>query len=172
MKKFAIAAVALLILTPAAWAGAYVGASVGQTDVSVSGIDDDDTSWKLVGGYTFMKFLGIEGSYRNFGGISATAGTLVVETDASSIDVFGVGTYKLGKVDVFGKLGYSRIELDATFDDTSNPGPITVSDSETELAYGAGVMFGIGKANIRIEYEIFDTTEDLNMVSAGAVFKF
>jgi len=45
MKKFVIAAACLLLLTPAAWAGAYVGASLGQSDASSAGYGDDETSW-------------------------------------------------------------------------------------------------------------------------------
>lgn len=175
MKKFVFAAAALLILSPAAFAGAYVGASIGQTDASVTSglvsVDGDDSSWKIVGGYTFMKFVGVEVSYRQFGGISETIGTTTFETDASSIDVFGVAYLPVGPVDFFGKVGYSTIDLDADITDTVLP-PISVSASEEEMAYGAGLSFGLGKAAIRVEYEMFDASDDLNMFSAGALWKF
>lgn len=176
MKRFAIAAAALLLMTPAAWAGAYVGASVGQSDASVASgpvsVDGSDTSWKIVGGYTFMKFVGVEGSYRNFGGVNDTIGTTSFDTDATSLDVFGVGILPVGPVKLFAKAGYSRIELSATVSDPLIPVPVSVSTNENELAYGAGLAFGIGKADIRIEYEAFNTVETLGMISAGAVFKF
>jgi len=176
MKKFAIAAAVLLFLTPAAWAGAYVGATIGQSDSTIAGgglsVDSGDTSWKILGGYTFMKFMGVEGSYRNLGGINDTIGTTSFDTEISSLDVFGVGILPLGKVDVFAKLGFSRIDLSATIDDPLFTVPITVSTNENELAYGVGVSMGFGRAAIRLEYETFATTETLNMFSAGAVFKF
>ena len=170
MKKYAIAAALALFLTPAAFAGAYVGASIGQSDATVGTIDDNDTSWKVVGGYTFMKFVGVEGSYRNFGGVDGAVGTTTYVSDASSLDVFGVGILPLGTFNLFAKAGYSRIESDTTIDDQQTP--LVFSGSDTELAYGAGVSFGLGIADIRIEYEMFDASEDLNMFSAGAVFKF
>ena len=37
MKKFAMAVALLLLLSPAAWAGANVGASMGQSDASADG---------------------------------------------------------------------------------------------------------------------------------------
>jgi len=176
MKKFAIAAALALFLAPAALAGAYVGASIGQTDTSVSNggasVDGNDTSWKIVGGYTFMKFFGVEGSYRQFGGLDETSGTTSYSTDADSLDVFAVGMLPVGKVDLFAKAGYARISVDGTIDDPLFVAPITFSDSSTELAYGAGVSFGVGPAQIRIEYETFDVSSDLDMFSAGAVFKF
>ena len=176
MKKLVFAAAALLVLTPGAWAGAYVGASVGQTDTSFdsgsSNFDVGETSWKIVGGYTFMKFVGVEASYRDFGSMSDTQGTFTFDGDASSIDVFGVGMIPVGKVNIFGKVGYSRIDLDATIDDTANPNPQTFSASDEEFAYGAGVSFKLWKVDFRIEYEMFDTSDTLNMFSAGAIFKF
>jgi hypothetical protein len=176
MKRLAITAAVLLLMTPAAWAGAYVGASVGQSDATVAsgpvGVDGSDTSWKIVGGYTFMKFVGIEGSYRNFGGVNDSVGTTSFETDANSLDVFGVGILPLGMVKLFAKAGYSRIELSASVSDPLIPVPVSVSTSENELAYGAGISFGLGKADIRLEYEAFNTAETLGMISAGAVFKF
>jgi len=176
MKKFAIAAAVLLFLTPAAWAGAYVGASVGQSDASVSGgglsVDSGDTSWKILGGYTFMKFMGVEGSYRNLGGVSETFGTTAFSTDASSMDVFGVGFLPLGKVDLFAKVGYSRIELEATITDPLFPLPLSGSVTDNEIAYGAGANIGFGKISLRLEYEAFATEETLSMFSAGALFTF
>ena len=172
MRKFAIAAAVLLFLTPAAWAGAYVGASIGQSDSTVSGgglsVDGDDTSWKVMGGYTFMKFLGVEGSYRNLGGIDTVIGTTSFTTDASSMDVFGVGFLSLGKVDLFAKLGLSRLEVDATINDPLFPVPLSVSANDNEMAYGLGADIGFGKLAVRVEYEDLG----VSMFSAGALFKF
>jgi len=175
MKKFAIAAAVLLFLTPAAWAGAYVGASIGQSDSSIAGggfsVDSGDTSWKILGGYTFMKFMGVEGSYRNLGGVDQTIGTTSISTDTSSMDLFGVGFLPLGKVDLFAKVGYSRIELEATIAVPLLP-PLSGSVTENELAYGIGANIGFGKISVRVEYEAFDTAETMSMISAGALFKF
>lgn len=176
MKKFAIAAAVLLFLTPAAWAGAYVGASIGQSDSSIAGgglsVDSGDTSWKILGGYTFMKFMGVEGSYRNLGGVDQIIGTTSFSTDTSSMDLFGVGFLPLGKVDLFAKVGYSRIELEATISDPLLPVPLSGSVTENELAYGIGANIGFGKISVRVEYEAFDTADTLSMISAGALFKF
>jgi len=177
MRKFAIAAALLLFLTPAAWAGAYVGASLGQSDATVIngpvGVSGDDSGWKIVGGYTFMKFVGVEGSYRDLGGLNDTIGTTSFATDLSSLDVYGVGILPLGKVDLFAKVGFSRLDMSATINDPLFPVPLSVSDNANELAYGAGVSIGFaGKYAVRIEYEAFDTVDTVSMLSAGAVFKF
>ena len=176
MKKFAIAATCLLLMTPAAWAGAYVGASVGESDATSAGIGGNETSWKILGGYTFMKFAGVEGSYRNLGSMDQTLGTTTIGLDASSMDVFGVGRLPLGeKFEVFAKAGYAFIDLDVSVSDPSNPifGSFSGSTSENEFAYGAGVSFKVGtRIALRAEYETFDMIESADMISAGGIFTF
>ncbi len=125
-----------------------------------------------MGGYTFMKFVGVEASYRDMGGISETIGTTQFSTDTSSMEVFGVGILPLGKVDLFAKLGYAFIEVDATISDPLLPAPLSVSVDGEELAYGAGLNWGFGKFALRVEYEAFDTSDSASMFSAGALFKF
>jgi opacity protein-like surface antigen len=173
MRKFAIAATCLLLLVPAAWAGAYVGASVGQSDASSAGVGEDETSWKIVGGYTFMKFVGVEGSYRNMGSTDVTFGSTSVGLDVSSMDVFGVGILPIGRtVELFAKAGFAFIDLEASVSDP-NFGSMSATDSENEIAYGVGANFKVGsKVAIRAEYEGFNTTENIDMVSMGAVFRF
>ncbi len=126
-----------------------------------------------MGGYTFMRFVGVEGSYRDLGGIEETIGTTSIGMDASSIDVFGVGILPVGeKFDVFAKAGFARVEMDATISDPLL-GTISVSDSGNELALGAGFNFKIGeKLAIRAEYETFDTAESMDVLSAGAILRF
>ena len=170
MKKLAIAATCLLLLTSAAWAETYVGASLGQSDATSAGVSGDDTSWKIVGGYTFMKFAGIEGSYRNLGGIDETIGTTQIALDASSMDIFGVGRLPLSdKFEAFAKAGFAFLDVDASVTDPLL-GTISTSTSETELALGVGFSYGIGeKIALRAEFE---TIENMDMVSVGGVFKF
>ena len=173
MKKFAIAATCLLLLTPAAWAGAYVGASLGQSDASSAGVGDDETSWKIVGGYTFMKFVGVEGSYRNMGSSDYSFGETSLGLDVSSLDVFGVGILPIGNtVELFAKAGYAMVELEASMSDPLF-GSLSDSTNENELAYGLGVNFKLGSMfALRAEYEGFNTSENIDMVSMGAVFRF
>lgn len=173
MKKFAIAATCLLLLTPAAFAGGFVGASLGQSDATSSGVSGDDTSWKVLGGYNFMKFVGVEGSYRNFGSIDETIGTTQIGLDATSMDVFGVGRLPVGSsFELFAKAGYAFIDMDASVTDPMF-GTISGSTSESELAYGAGFSFKVGERfAFRAEYETFDVGESMDMVSVGGIFSF
>lgn len=173
MKKLAMAATCLLLLTSPVWADAYVGASVGQSDATQSGVSGDDTSWKLLGGYTFMRFAGVEASYRDLGSVDETVGATQYGLDASSMDIFGVGRLPVGeKFSVFAKAGIAFIDVDATINDPVL-GNFSSSESESELAFGAGFDFAIGeKLTLRAEYETFDTEESMDMVSFGGVFRF
>ena len=170
MKRVAIAATCMLLLTSAAWAEPYFGASLGQTD---AGLSDNDMSWKIVGGYTFTKFVSVEGSYRDLGSADETIGTTRIGLDASSMDILGVGRYPISdRFDVFGKAGFAFLDLDASVTDPLL-GTISASTSETELALGAGVSYKIGeKIDFRAEYEMFDTSESMDMFSVGGVFRF
>ena len=169
MRKFVIVAALFLLLTPAAFAKAYVGASLGSADANASGVSGDDTSWKIMGGYLFTQHLGIEGSYRDLGSAEQTLLTTTVGWDASSMDVFGVGFLPVGeKIDLFAKAGFARLEVDAYVSDPLL-GTISTSDTGNELALGAGVDFKIGeKFSFRAEYETFD----MDVISAGAILRF
>ncbi|MDH3628204.1 MAG: outer membrane beta-barrel protein [Acidobacteriota bacterium] len=173
MKKLVMLAACLLLLTSAASAEAYIGASLGQSDATSAGASAEESSWKLVGGYAFMKFLAVEGSYRDLGSINETVGVTQIGLDASSMDVFGVARLPMGmRFSMFAKAGYAFLDLDATLTDPLL-GTITASTSETELAYGAGVSFKVtDSVHIRAEYETFDTFEDMDMMSVGGIFKF
>jgi len=166
MKKIGIAAACLLLLSSAAWAGGYVGASVGQADTDLAG---DDTSWKVLGGYNFMEFMGVEGSYRDLGGSTQTIGTTLFGFDASSLDLFGVGRYPVGeKFELFAKAGMAFVDVESTITDPLL-GTISVSDSESEFAFGAGFNYLIGqKFSLRGEYESFD----YDVLSFGGVYRF
>lgn len=166
MKKLAMAAICLLLLSPAAWAGAYVGGSIGQADADSGG---DDSSWKVLGGFTFAEFMGVEASYRDLGGDSQTIGTSQLGYDASSMDVFGVGRLKVGeKFGVFAKAGLAFIDVEAWVTDPVL-GRISTSDSESEFAFGVGFDYLFGeKFSLRGEYESLE----FDMISFGGVFRF
>ena len=166
MKKLAMAVTCLLLLSPAAWAGAYVGGSIGQADADSGG---DGSSWKVLGGFTFAQYMGVEASYRDLGGDSQTIGTTELGYDASSMDVFGVGRLELGeKFGVFAKAGLAFIDVEAWVTDPLL-GTISTSDSESEFAYGVGFDYSLGeKFALRGEYESLE----FDVISLGGVFRF
>jgi OOP family OmpA-OmpF porin len=187
-RKLLIVALGIFFLiAPAALAGeAYVGASVGQTQIKFSAetdapgtfinFDEGDNGFKIFGGYRFLKFFGLEGSYVDMGSPDedqdAPAGTNL-KVDVTAWDAYAVGVLPIGKVfEVFGKAGF--IWWDADFD-LSGTLSASDSDSGSDPAYGAGVAFRLGKRiAIRGEYEKFDLkdTDNVSLTSVGIDFRF
>src|SRR5712671_1575456 len=94
----------------------YVGAGVGQAKfkgacdgVPVS-CKDDDTAWKLFGGYQFNRNFGAELGYADLGKSNANGIISGIGVNASAAvtawDLVGVGSIPLGQsFAVYGKLG-------------------------------------------------------------------
>ena len=166
---------ALGMSTSVAAQGFYVGAAGLQSrfdsgDFDVEDVDDEDTGWKLIAGFRATPNLALEGTYTRFG--KAQAPSVAVggpfEAKAQAISVFGVGLMPVGPVDLFLKLGASRMDA------KGNVGAVLFEDDKIELAYGAGLQFNMGALGLRAEYEKFDTDVigDLDVISAGVVFTF
>jgi hypothetical protein len=177
-------ALGILILPGAARAGAetgfYAGGSIGQStieaDVDLGSFDDDDTAWKLFGGWNFgwLPFLdvGIEGSYRDFGEPSDGFLGQKLSIEATSWDLFGYAGLKFGPFGVFGKLGNSWWDADAKLN--TDLGSVSDNDSGNDPAWGLGARFQVWSLQFRAEYEEFDIgdTDDVSMWSLGAAWTF
>ena len=127
-------------------------------------------------GYSFdlIAFdLGVEAGYVDFGQPSADVLGVDVEFDTTGFNLFGVAGFDIGPVGVFAKLGYVSWDIEATIAAQGLP-PESVSDDGSDLAYGAGVRFGLGALEVRGEFEVYDIddTEDVSMVSASLVYHF
>ena len=187
----AVAALAVAAAAPAAYAqdenaGWYLGGGVGQFNAQIDDVDDvdatvdewdnDDTAYKLFGGYRLNNFLAFELDYINLG---EPSGSVVpgVNLDAA-VDGFApyvVGTIPLGNwFEVYGRLGY--FFYDATLGVESEIDGRAEFDEESEdLVYGAGIGAKIGeKLNVRFEYERFDLqgVDDADALWLTAAWKF
>ena len=122
MNKLTISGLALvfLLVSGTAWAGGesglYLGGSVGSAGLDVSDgsveYDDDDTAYKIFGGYNFgivpLINLAIEGSYVDFGTGEGNISGNRAETSVTGWDLFGLVGVNLGPVSLFGKAGAIR----------------------------------------------------------------
>jgi hypothetical protein len=155
--------------------GFYIGGGLTQSrfdndDFDVDDIDNEDNSWKAILGARPHPSFAIEANYVNFGKStqpSVTAGG-PFEADADGYALFGLGIFPLGPVELYGKLGVSRIDSDG------NVGAVFFEDEATELAYGAGIQFRIGALGLRAEYETYDTDVigDLDLITVGLTYTF
>lgn len=210
LGKFRLRALVVLLMTvagPAALAqetGWYTGLSVGraQADMdrgslvtglgsagfSTAGIDmdDDDSGWKLLGGYSFNSRLALEGSYVDLGQFDFNASILptAVQTGDASLRALAVdlvGTLPVtDNLSVFGRVGVNNMRIKQRFG-TSMPagGFINGSDRGTDGKFGAGLQYQINEAfSLRAElerYRIDDnrvTGNRVDLASVGFVYRF
>jgi hypothetical protein len=155
--------------------GFYAGGAITQArfdddNFSLADVDDEDNSWKVIGGFRFSENFGAELSYIDFGELSASqlTGTGSFTAEAKGLSAYAVGFIPVPYVDLFAKIGAAKI-------DAKTRGLITnFDDDTTEFAYGAGAQWRWRNLAVRAEYEKFDTDiiGDLDLISVGATYTF
>lgn len=162
MNKWLIALLGSAAMTLSAGAlaqaqtGWYVGAEIGQSMIDDDGIDEDDTAFKILGGYQLNRSFAVEGAYANLfdkDGVEVTAWELVA-----------VGKFPINnQFSVFGKLGFAMWEADAG----------AVDDDGTDLTYGIGVQYDFSpRLGVRAQWQRYDVEVDLDLWTIGLVYRF
>ena len=185
-----IAALAVAAGAPAAFAqgedaGFYLGGGVGQfnaqiddvdeVDESIDAWDEDDTAFKIFGGYRLNRFLAFELDYIDLGNPS---GEVVpgfnVDASVDGFAPYVIGTIPLGEwFEVYGRLGY--FFYDATFrTEDAVGGDVTFDEESEDLVWGAGIGGNFGRLNVRFEYERFDfeDVDDADALWLTAAWRF
>lgn len=187
----ALAALTVAAAAPAAYAedeaaGFYLGGGVGQFNAQIDDVDqvdntidawdEDDTAYKLFGGYRLNNFLAFELDYINLG---EPSGSVVpgfnVDASVDGFAPYVVGTIPLGQwFEVYGRLGYyfydATVGVDNEVDDR-----VEFDEESEDLVYGAGIGANIGeRLNLRLEYEKFDLEgmDDADSLWLTAAWKF
>jgi len=189
--KLAAAVAALSVATvPAAFAdenaGWYLGGGIGQfnaqiddfneVDDTVDRWDEDDTAYKLFGGYRLNKVLAFELAYINLGEPSgAVVPGINVDSSVDGFAPYVVGTLPLGNFfEVYARLGYFFYDATLGVEDTLD-NRVEFDEESEDLVYGAGIGANIGeKLNIRFEYEKFDLEglDDTDSLWLTAAWRF
>jgi len=152
-----------------AHAGFIFGAGVGSNTVDIDeDFDESDLGWKAFAGFRFIKFLGVEVQYVEFGNPEADD----IEVELNDIAVYGIGVLPIGgHFEIFGKAGYGQWDVEIS--DTSL-NDVLADESEWDFTYGAGAAIIFGEHfGLRFEYEIFevDDTDNVSMASASIDFR-
>ena len=162
--------------------GFYLGGALGQSTfkewcdtggsaIVFSACDDQGTTWKLLGGYRFNRYFGVEGTYIDWGEVTAaTTGGVRVEADQKSYGIAAIGSLQIGpQLTVFGKFGFLRNEQETR---RITPNPSTVQRDETGFHYGVGGKYSFtNNWALRAEWENTEKL-DVQMFSIGVEFKF
>jgi hypothetical protein len=170
--------------------GFYVGAGLGKAGVEVNGndpnvgdisdidFDGSDTGWKLLAGYRFMPYFGVEASWNDFGKPDDSHDVLGVpvetEFETDGFDASLMGYLPLGPVDLFARAGWFKWDIEAN---QSSGGGIAqrFKDNGNDLTYGVGVQgFLFNRLGLRAEYQVYDVSgvNDAYFLSASALLKF
>jgi len=187
---------------PKGYAGIGLGASK-YSDIcdgipSTFSCDDSGFAGKVYGGYFVLPFVGIEGSYNNFGQASVPAflvnppvGTvpLVSQGDVKtySFALSLVGRVPLGPVSLMGRVGYAattaRLTGNAAVQNTTT-GAVTYYDASSrettgQLFYGAALGFDFAPSwTARIDWDRSKAEDGRNpeytvdMFTAGVAYRF
>ncbi|MES1196751.1 MAG: porin family protein [Steroidobacter sp.] len=196
MKASLYLALLCTVLATATYAdsssGIYVGGSVVRGDLHNAyqadgggpgiSIKTTDTGFKLFGGYTFNRFVGIELEYID--GLSTSYDendSFIVSHSESKISAFNLSA--LGKlpvseyVSLLAKAGYSYWNTNDRYSGSFQTQTISGNQKnhEGDFSYGAGVAAKVNThLQLRTEYEVIKMKEgvELRMLSAGASWRF
>jgi OmpA-OmpF porin, OOP family len=152
--------------------GFYAGASIGQATVDacegVTNCDDEDTSWKIFGGWELHRNIAIEAAWVDLGEISGSFGGLAVSAEADGWTLAGKGMLPLNEqFGVFGKLGMIMWDVEG------GGAASGIDDDGTDLIYGLGAQYMFSdRFGIVGEWEWYDIDDDVDLFSIGALLKF
>jgi Outer membrane protein beta-barrel domain len=137
----------------AATQGFYVGAEVGNTDVTGA---DDDIGFKILGGYKFHPNVAAEVGYGMLydkGGVEVTA-----------LEVVALGMVPIAnQLSLIGKLGFANVDVEAA----------GASDDKTELTWGVGVQYDLNRnLGLRALWQRYETDDAIDYLAIGVTWRF
>jgi OOP family OmpA-OmpF porin len=171
MKKSFLAWVAAAALLPLAAQAqqSYVGASAGRAqqknEFAIFSSKEDDTGYKLYGGYRFNQTFGVEAGVAWLGEADTRLSGTIVTTEPRAYYAAATASLPLsGSVALFGKLGvaHSRVKFS-----NFGAGGRTRSHNGALVGVGASYAFTPAIAGV-LEYERFGKTVDDGGFSAKA----
>lgn len=181
MKKICAVALLSTLSTVALAEGAYVAVDVGNSTIkdacagATTTCSDSDTAYRVGGGMQITPNFGVEANYAKLGSAKASFGSFSAEFKPTALQLSAVIAASVADtVSLFAKLGVSRVSSD--FSATGNP---TRSTTKTAPSYGFGAQYDFSRQiGIRAQYERLGKARsstadfDIDMISAGLVFKF
>ena len=198
MKRGIIAATLLALSCGTAFAqspdndeGAYIGLGYGQwgigiddvdqTDEAIERIDDEDNAWKIFAGWRINPYFAFELNYVDFGNpgdrFEGSGSSGRYNLDLSGIQPAVVGSFPLGPVELFGKLGYYfidvKLDVDTGIGDRDDFLDSDTSEEALSYGFGAGITF-FERLHARLEYEKIDldNVDDFDAIWASGSWRF
>ena len=173
-----VAALAAASISTSAFAGegsgGFIGAEVGNTNLSVSGAgDDNDTAYGVRGGYFFNANWGVEGFYTQLGEQSVDG----VNVD---LDTYGVGLVAKKNMDgphkgffIGGRVGVARTSVDISI-----TGLGSASDSSNRVYLGASAGYDFNEnlgLSLNVNHQrpqVFDESLRITTTTLALEYRF
>lgn len=161
---------------------AYYGLSLGEFDYDEGerGFADTVSSYRLMVGYQFMEYLGVEGGYGETGTIRDSA--LFIEPVAGqvrpvnflsdfkmlTIRLLGILPFDNG-VSLLGGLAYVDLKQDATLEFTGFS-ELSFDSDRNEPAYYIGAQYDWDRVAVRLAYEKYDFSGGVDANETSVTF--
>ena len=160
---------AMMIAAPAVAQdqGFYAGLTLGQSkqkdacDGLGGGVscDDNDTAWRILGGYQFHKNIAAEIAY---GMLIDKDNVEVTTLEAVAVGIFPVTP----NISLLGKLGFAQVDVEVG-------GPGGGSSDDIELTYGFGVQWDFTRnLGFRAGWQRYDADSEVDYINVGVIWKF
>jgi len=153
---------------------AYVGLGVGQSIIKNGQFDENDTGFKVFGGYRFNPNLAVEAAYLNFGKPGITTAGTKLEYEACSAAVWAKGLLPISRnIDLFGKAGWAYWEAKSYTTPSGLP-TAKYKWKGNDFTWGAGVGFNQWKSfSIQMEYEeVNNDLDKTGLWSVSGLYRF
>jgi hypothetical protein len=155
-KIRALGALAALVVSFAAAAddtGFYLGAGVGEATQNDFAFHGSDTSFRLLGGYSFNRYFTAEAGYVDGGKQKDNVDGLRATASSKGTFAAVIGKLPLGKyVAPYAKFGYVAYDSRATLSNDTQT--VVVSTSDEDILYGGGLEVRLGdRLRLRADYE-------------------
>jgi len=163
--------------------GLYFGAAHGEAETRHkvglgSSFDEQDQSFKIMGGYRPVDWFAVEGSYFDLGDVTlyqSAPGLAPFNLEQKGYDVFAMFIVEIANVDLFAKIGGVTSAADLTT--STSAGQTSSVDHDKDVAWGAGAQIRFRKLAARIEYERLEISngngfKPPKVVSVGITWTF
>jgi hypothetical protein len=153
--------------------GPYVGVGFGEARQTGSELSDADTSYQVVAGYAFSRFLSVEAAYIDAGTLEDTFEGIGLRATSDGVQAALIARLPVHeRIAPYARLGYVWYDTTTTF--TSADARVSESASEADASYGFGCEFRLGERfRLRGQYEYIDVPDvDFDLLSLVAVWQF
>jgi OOP family OmpA-OmpF porin len=154
--------------------GGYVGIGAGEAKLEIDEfIDENDTAYKIFGGWSFNRYIAAEVGYFDAGNPSTTEVAVRRQVEADGFYAAAIGSLPIGdRFSLFARLGWAFYEATASLQASGLT--VSESDEDEDLLYGFGASAQFTDSfGVRLEFEALDVSNAaFEMLTLSATCRF